>query len=171
MCATTGASASTGSTAGRSSRSTIGSRTTSARGASGSAPSMTFSTSSRSSAMVLSTPTDTQILMTREFAAPAALVWRAYTEPELVSRWWPGKRGTMQSCEIDFRVGGSWRYVMTASQGFEVAFHGEYQEIVEHERIVNTEVFDCAPGPGIVVTTTFTADGDRTVLEMLSECG
>jgi uncharacterized protein YndB with AHSA1/START domain len=121
--------------------------------------------------MVLSTPTDTQILMTREFAAPATLVWRAYTEPELVSRWWPGKRGTMQSCEIDFRVGGSWRYVMTASQGFEVAFHGEYQEIVEHERIVNTEVFEGAPGPGIVVTTTFTADGDRTVLEMLSECG
>jgi uncharacterized protein YndB with AHSA1/START domain len=121
--------------------------------------------------MVLSTPTDTQILMTREFAAPAALVWRAYTEPELVSRWWPGKRGTMQSCEIDFRVGGAWRYVMTASQGFEVAFHGEYQEIVEHERIVNTEVFEGAPGPGIVVTTTFTADGDRTVLEMLSECG
>jgi uncharacterized protein YndB with AHSA1/START domain len=121
--------------------------------------------------MVLSTPTDTQILMTREFAAPATLVWRAYTEPELVSRWWPGKRGTMQSCEIDFRVGGAWRYVMTASQGFEVAFHGEYQEIVEHQRIVNTEVFEGAPGPGIVVTTTFTADGDRTVLEMLSECG
>ena len=55
---------------------------------------------------VLSTPTDTQILMTREFDAPVHLVWRAYTEPELVSKWWPGKRGTMQSCEIDFRVGG-----------------------------------------------------------------
>jgi len=123
------------------------------------------------SSATLTTPTDTQILMTREFDAPVHLVWRAYTEPELVSRWWPGKRGTMQSCEIDFRVGGAWRYVMTASQGFEVAFHGEYQEIVEHERIVNTEVFEGAPGPGIVVTTTFTADGDRTVLEMLSECG
>ena len=80
-------------------------------------------------------------------------MWRAYTEPELVSRWWPGKRGTMQSCEIDFRVGGAWRYVMVASEGFEVAFHGEYQEIVDGERIVNTEVFEGAPGPGIVVTT------------------
>ena len=77
----------------------------------------------------------------------------------------------MQSCEIDFRVGGAWRYVMTASEGFEVAFHGEYQEIVEGERIVNTEVFEGAPGPGIVVTSTFAADGDRTVLTMLSECG
>ena len=109
--------------------------------------------------------------MTREFDAPVELVWRAYTEPELVSKWWPGKRGTMQSCEIDFRVGGAWRYVMTAGEGFEVAFHGEYQEIVEGERIVNTEVFEGAPGPGIVVTSTFAADGDRTVLTMLSECG
>jgi uncharacterized protein YndB with AHSA1/START domain len=120
---------------------------------------------------VLTTPTDTQILMVREFDAPPELVWRAYTEPELVSRWWPGRRGTMQSCEIDFRVGGSWRYVMVASEGFEVAFHGEYQEIADGERIVNTEVFEGAPGPGIVVLTVFREVGGRTLLEMLSECG
>src|SRR3954462_6472678 len=120
---------------------------------------------------VLSTPTDTQILMTREFDAPVELVWRAYTEPELVARWWPGRRGTMQTCEIDFRVGGSWRYVMVASEGFEVAFHSSYQEIVDGERIVNTEVFEGAPGPGIVVTNTFADVGGRTRLEMLSECG
>jgi uncharacterized protein YndB with AHSA1/START domain len=119
----------------------------------------------------LSTPTDTQILMTREFDAPVDLVWRAFTTPELVSRWWPGRRGTMQSCEIDLREGGSWRYVLTASEGFEVGFHGEYREIVPHERIVNTEVYEGAPGPGILVTNTFTADGGRTVLTMLSECG
>ena len=123
------------------------------------------------SSAVLTTPTDTQILMVREFDAPPELVWRAYTEPELVSRWWPGKRGTMQSCEIDFRVGGSWRYVMVASEGFEVAFHGEYQEIADGERIVNTEVFEGAPGPGIVVTTVFSELDGRTLLEMLSECG
>ena len=120
---------------------------------------------------VLSTPTDTQIQMVREFDAPVGLVWRAYTTPELVSKWWPGKRGTMQSCEIDFRVGGLWRYVMVASEGFEVAFHGEYQEIADGERIVNTEVFEGAPGPGIVVTTVFSEVGGRTRLEMLSECG
>ena len=120
---------------------------------------------------VLTTPTDTQIQMTREFNAPVELVWRTYTEPDLVSRWWRGRHGKMQTCEIDFRVGGAWRYVMVATEGFEVAFHGEYQEIAEGERIVNTEVFEGAPGPGIVVTTTFAADGDRTVLTMLSECG
>jgi uncharacterized protein YndB with AHSA1/START domain len=120
---------------------------------------------------VLSTPTETQIEMVREFNAPVHLVWRAYTTPDLVSRWWPGRRGTMKSCEIDFREGGAWRYVMETSDGFEVAFHGEYQEIAEGERIVNTEVYEGAPGPGILVTSTFVADGERTVLTMLSECG
>ena len=55
---------------------------------------------------VVSTPSDTEILITRSFDAPKHLVWRAFTEPELVSKWWPGKRGQMQTCEIDFRVGG-----------------------------------------------------------------
>jgi uncharacterized protein YndB with AHSA1/START domain len=119
----------------------------------------------------LSTPTETQIEMVREFNAPVHLVWRAYTTPDLVSRWWPGRRGTMTSCAIDFREGGAWRYVMETSEGFEVAFHGEYQEIVDHERIVNTEVYEGAPGPGITVTNTFAAAGDRTILTMLSECG
>ena len=120
---------------------------------------------------VLSTPTDTQIQMVREFDAPVALVWRAYTTPELVSKWWPGKRGTMQSCEIDFRVGGAWRYVMTASEGFEVAFHGEFKEIVPDERLVNTEVFEGAPEGGeSLVTVTFEDIGDgRSRVLMLSK--
>ena len=120
---------------------------------------------------VLTLPSETEILMVREFDAPRELVFKAYTTPELVRRWWAGKRGNVTVAEIDLRVGGQWRYVMIADGGFEVAFHGEYQEIVDGERIVNTEVFEGAPGPGIVVTTTFAADGDRTVLTMLSECG
>ena len=117
---------------------------------------------------VLSTPTDTQIQMVREFDAPVPLVWRAYTTPALVSRWWPGLRGRMKSCEIDLREGGSWRYVMETSEGFEVAFHGEYQEIVDHERIVNTEVYEGAPGSPALVTNTFAEDGGRTTLTMLT---
>ena len=87
-------------------------------------------------------PTDTEILITREFDAPKHLVYRAYTEPELVRRWWPGKRGEMTVAEIDLRVGGTYRYVMIATGGFEVGFHGEYHEIVPDERIVHTEVFE-----------------------------
>ena len=85
-------------------------------------------TSSRRAVVTL--PEDTQILITREFDAPARLVYRAWTEPELVRRWWSGDRGEVTSAEIDLRVGGTWRYVMTANAGFEVAFHGEYRELV-----------------------------------------
>ena len=53
----------------------------------------------------------------------------------------------MKVAEIDLRVGGTWRYVMVAQGGFEVAFHGEYREIVPNERIVTTEVFEGMPEP------------------------
>ena len=85
----------------------------------------------------VTTPADNQILVTREFNAPKHLVWKAYTTPELVKRWWVGEKGTMTLAEIDLRVGGKWRYVMDA-RGFEVAFHGEYREIEAPDRLVNT---------------------------------
>src|SRR5918992_930334 len=91
---------------------------------------------------VVTPPTDTQILITREFAAPKHLVFRAYTTPELIKRWWSGKRGEVTSAEVDLRVGGKWRFVMVANEGFEVGFHGEYKEIVENERLVSTEVYE-----------------------------
>ncbi len=112
-------------------------------------------------------PTDEQILITREFDAPKHLVYEAYTTPELVKRWWPGRQGEMSSAEIDLRVGGRWRYVMVASEGFEVAFHGDFREIVPNERIVTTEVFEGMPDAQAVDTVTFTEDGGRTTLEIL----
>src|SRR5918996_2404761 len=92
-------------------------------------------------------PTDEQILITREFDAPRHLVFEAYTTPELVSRWWHAKRGQVTACEIDLRVGGTWRYVMVTDDGVEVGFHGEYREIVPDERLVTTEVYEGAPAP------------------------
>ena len=85
-------------------------------------------TDSRKATVTL--PNDEQILITREFDAPRHLVYKAWTTPELVRRWWSGHRGEMKVAEIDLRVGGRWRYVMVANGGFEVAFHGEYREIV-----------------------------------------
>ena len=87
-------------------------------------------------------PSDTQILITRELDAPRELVWRAWTTPELVRRWWHAKRGEMTVCEIDLRVGGRWRYAMVTPDGVEVGFHGEYREIVENERLVSTEAYE-----------------------------
>ena len=78
-------------------------------------------------------PTDEQILITREFDAPRQLVYEAWTTPELVRRWWSGQRGEMKVVDIDLRVGGTWRYVMTTSHGFDIAFHGEFREIVPAE--------------------------------------
>ena len=113
-------------------------------------------------------PADDQILITREFDAPKHLVYKAYTTPELVRRWWSGERGEMTSCEIDLRVGGTWRYVMiAASGGFEVAFHGEYREIVPNERIVTTEVYEGMPDAEAVDHVTFTEEDGRTTLTML----
>src|SRR5918992_996854 len=93
----------------------------------------------------VSLPTDEQILITREFAAPKDLVYTAWTTPELVRRWWHAKRGEVTVAEIDLRVGGTWRYVMVTDDGVEVGFHGEYREIVPDERIVTTEVYEGAP--------------------------
>jgi uncharacterized protein YndB with AHSA1/START domain len=112
-------------------------------------------------------PADEQILITREFDAPKHLVYRAWTTPELVRRWWSGERGEVTSAEIDLRVGGMWRYVMVAHGGFEVAFHGEYREIVPDERIVNTEVYEGMPDGEALTTTTFTEVDGRTTLTML----
>jgi len=102
-------------------------------------------TSTTTGTAVLTLPNDTDIQVVRRFAAPAAAVWRVFTEPDLVARWWAGRRGTVTSVEIDLRVGGAYRYVMQADGGFEVAFHGEFTEVVPPERLVHTEVFEGMP--------------------------
>jgi uncharacterized protein YndB with AHSA1/START domain len=120
-----------------------------------------------SNSAVVTLPSDSQILITREFDAPRQLVYLAYTTPELIRRWWGGDRGEVTSAEVDLRPGGSWRYVMTANGGFEVAFHGEYQEIIPGERIVATEVYEGAPDAAAVTTTTFAEHDGRTTLSIM----
>ena len=104
---------------------------------------------------VVTLPSPTQILITREFAAPRHLVYRAWTTPELIRRWWSANRGEVTVADVDLRVGGRWRFVMIAHGGFEVGFHGEYLEIVPNERIVNTEVYEGMPDGQAVNTVTF----------------
>jgi uncharacterized protein YndB with AHSA1/START domain len=116
-------------------------------------------------------PTDDQIVITREFEAPKHLVYEAWTTPELVKRWWSGQRGEMTVAEIDLRVGGAWRYVMVAEGGFEVAFHGEYREIVPDERLVWTEVYEGMPEGQAVNTATFAEADGRTTLTVVMHLG
>jgi uncharacterized protein YndB with AHSA1/START domain len=121
----------------------------------------------------LTFPSDTQILITRDFAAPKHLVYRAVTTPELVKRWWNAKRGEVTVCEIDLRVGGKWRYVMQTPDGFEVGFHGEIRELVPNERVVQTEAYEGAPDPdnnATVNTMTLTENDGVTTLTVLVDC-
>ena len=117
-------------------------------------------------------PTDEEILITREFDAPKHLVYKAWTTPELVKRWWHGNRGEATVAEIDLRVGGAWRYVMVTADGVEVAFHGEYREIVPNERIVSTEVYEGIPDAeehAVLNILTLTEVDGRTTLTILVE--
>ena len=117
-------------------------------------------------------PSDTQILITREFDAPRSLVWKAWTTPELVRRWWHANRGEMSVCEIDLRVGGTWRYAMDVEGFGEVGFHGEYREIVPDERLVSTEVYEGIPDAdehaAVDILTLEEIDG-RTLMTVLVE--
>jgi uncharacterized protein YndB with AHSA1/START domain len=112
-------------------------------------------------------PTGEQILITREFDAPRHLVYRAWTTPELVRRWWHAGRGEVTVVEIDLRVGGTWRYVMAAAGGVEVGFHGEFLEIVPDARIVSTEVYEGMPDAAAVNTLTLAVVDGRTTLAIL----
>ena len=112
-------------------------------------------------------PADDQILITREFDAPKELVYKAWTTPELVRRWWSAKRGEVTVAEIDLRVGGAWRYVMVADGGIEVAFHGEYREIVPNERLVSTEVYEGMPDAEALDTLTLSESEGRTTMTIL----
>jgi len=129
---------------------------------------------------VVTLPKATQIKIVREFAAPKHLVYKAYTTPELIKRWWNAKRGEVTVADVDLRVGGKWRYVMVTPDGLDVGFHGEFREIVANERLVSTEIFEGIPGmemppeqqgddSAAVNTVTFTERAGRTTLTSLSE--
>lgn len=118
---------------------------------------------------VVTLPSDTTILITREFDAPRHLVFRAWTTPELIKQWWCANRGVVTAAEVDLRVGGRWRWVMIAHGGFEVAFHGEYREVRPAERLVHTEVFEGMPDAAALVTLTLTEQNGRTQATILVE--
>ena len=100
-------------------------------------------------------------------------MWKAWTTPELVRRWWHAKRGEVTGCEIDLRVGGKWRYAMVTPDGFEVAFHGEYREIVPNELLVTTETYEGLPegvseeDGSTLNTATFEEAEGRTTVTLL----
>ena len=118
------------------------------------------------SALSLTLPSDREILMTRSFDAPRRLVFEAHSKPEHIRNWWGPRGFSMLVCEMDFRPGGAWRFVLRAPDGKEHPFRGVYREIVPPERLVYSFVYDV---PGMrehetIETLTFSDQGGRTTL-------
>ncbi len=113
-------------------------------------------------------PSDTEILITRSFEAPRALVWDALTTPRHLLQWWGPSWCPLVACEIDFRPGGSWRYIARDTNGNEMAWRGAYREIVAPERIVTTEMFEGFPDAESVNVMTLTeAEGVTTLCTLV----
>jgi len=115
------------------------------------------------SKLTVTTP-DREIVMTRVFDAPRDLVFEAHSSCEHLSHWWGPRKYEVTSCEVDFRPGGRWRIVHRGPDGDEIAFFGEYREIVRPERIVWTFGFEGMPGePGPETMTLEEHDGKTTL--------
>lgn len=120
------------------------------------------------SPLQLSTPSDREVLITREFEAPPELVFDCHTKPDLVRRWLLGPPGwTMPTCDIDLRVGGRYRYVWRGPEGEELGMGGTYRLIERPGRIDTTELFDQDwTGGETFIVTRFTSQGRGTVVTL-----
>lgn len=103
---------------------------------------------------------DQEVVITRSFDAARHLVFDALTKPELVRQWLGPSTWTMTSCEIDLRVGGRWRHVMTGPDGEQMAFGGVFREISPPDRLVSTEAFDDDWTGGETLTTALLTEHD-----------
>ena len=126
---------------------------------------MVVSSAANSKTFTVTTPSETEVRMTRLFDAPRQLVFDAMTKPEHVKQWWGrlGEGYSVPVCEVDLRVGGAWRFVNRHPQG-EVAFYGEYKEITPPSRVVFTEIFEQFPDTVSVVTAVLTEESGKTRL-------
>jgi uncharacterized protein YndB with AHSA1/START domain len=112
----------------------------------------------------VTTPTDREIRIVREFDAPRERVFAAFTDPALIPDWW-GPRGTITTVDkMEVRAGGAWRYISVDSDGNETAFRGTYREVTAPERIVQTWEWEGLPGHVSIETAEFEDLGERTRL-------
>jgi uncharacterized protein YndB with AHSA1/START domain len=128
----------------------------------------TGQTSRQVGKMTVTIKSDLEVEISRVFNAPRRLVFEAHSKPEHMKRWWGPRGNTMVHCEMDFRTGGRYRFVLRKDKGEEYAFRGEYREVVPPERIVQTFEFEGMPGSISVETLTFTEHDGRTTVTTTS---
>ena len=111
----------------------------------------------------VTTPSDREVMMTRVFDAPRAMVFDAFTKPELLKRWMGPRGWSLVVCEGEFTTGSTWRFVLRGPDGAEMGMRGKVKEAVRPERVVHSESFDDYPGDSLV-TTLFTEKGGVTTV-------
>jgi uncharacterized protein YndB with AHSA1/START domain len=124
----------------------------------------------QSESLTVERRSDLELVVAREFDAPARIVYEAFTKPEHMKRWWAPRAfgAIMYECEIDLRVGGSYRYVFGKAGEPKMAFAGAFTEVVPNAKIVSTQVFEQMPQAGVaIVTVTLTETNGTTRLELL----
>jgi uncharacterized protein YndB with AHSA1/START domain len=113
----------------------------------------------------VTTPTDREIVLRRVFDAPRRMVFDALTRPELLKRWFGARGWNLIVCEVDLRVGGTWRFVSRGPDGTDMGQGGVYREIMPPDRLVYTELFDDQSYPGeSLITHAFVEQNGRTTL-------
>jgi len=118
----------------------------------------------KTSTLNITTPNDRDIVLTRVFDAPRALVFKAFTDPTLIPKWW-GRRGHTTTVDtMDVRPGGAWRFVERAPDGNEFAFHGIYREAAAPARLVYTFEFEGMPGYVSLEMVTLEERGGQTTI-------
>jgi len=118
--------------------------------------------------LIVTTPSDLEIQLTRVLDAPRHLVYEAMTKCEHAAHWWGPRALTLKSCEMDVRPGGRWRMVQADAQDNEYAFHGEYRDVVPNEKIVQTFEFEGMPGHISVETLTLEERDGVTHVKVVS---
>lgn len=113
--------------------------------------------------LIVTTPSDREIVMVRVFDAPRGMVYRAFTEPALIQRWLGPRGWSLPVCEVDLKVGGKYRYVGEGPDGARVGWGGTFKEIVPEQRIVHSESFDDYPGEALITSVWSESSGKTTL--------
>ena len=115
--------------------------------------------------LTLTTPTDREIVLTRVFDAPRRMVFDALTKPELLERWFGARGWNLRACEVDLRVGGTWRFVSRGPDGTDMGHGGVYRVILPPDRLAYTELFDdqSYPGESLITHELVEQDGKTTL--------
>ena len=120
---------------------------------------------------IIAEPGKQEMLITREFDAPRELVFKACTDPALLSQWWGPRYLTTEVDKMDVRSGGKWRFIQRDAEGHEYGFHGVYHEILAPERVIQTFEFEGLPETGHVTLETMKLEalpGGRTLMSLQS---